>query len=47
VLVRSAHGLVLAVWIASAAFAATDAQLEETSKGSGGFAPERGSSSAM
>ncbi|HXS30445.1 MAG TPA: ABC transporter permease subunit [Steroidobacteraceae bacterium] len=35
VLVHAAHGLVLAVWIASAAFAAVDAQLEEASRNLG------------
>jgi putative spermidine/putrescine transport system permease protein len=35
VLVHAAHGLVLAVWIASAAFAAVDAQLEEAARNLG------------
>ncbi len=35
VLVHAAHGLVLAVWIASAAFASVDASLEEASRNMG------------
>jgi putative spermidine/putrescine transport system permease protein len=35
VLVHAAHGLVLAVWIASAAFAAVDVSLEEASRNMG------------
>ncbi len=35
VLVHAAHGLVLAVWIASAAFAAVDASLEESARNLG------------
>lgn len=35
VLVHAAHGLVLAVWIASAAFAAVDASLEEAARNLG------------
>ena len=35
VLVHSAHGLVLAVWIASAAFAAVDASLDEAARNLG------------
>jgi putative spermidine/putrescine transport system permease protein len=35
VLVHASHGLVLAVWIASAAFAAVDAQLEEAARNLG------------
>lgn len=35
VLVHAAHGLVLAVWIASAAFAAVDGQLEEAARNLG------------
>jgi ABC-type spermidine/putrescine transport system permease subunit II len=35
VLVHAAHGLVLAVWIASAAFAAVDASLEEAARNIG------------
>jgi putative spermidine/putrescine transport system permease protein len=35
VLVHAAHGLVLAVWITSAAFASVDAQLEEAARNLG------------
>jgi len=35
VLVHASHGLVLAVWIASAAFAAVDVALEEVSRNLG------------
>ena len=38
VLVHAAHGLVLAVWIASAAFAAVDSQLEEAARNLGASA---------
>ena len=38
VLVHAAHGLVLAVWIASAAFAAVDASLEEAARNMGASA---------
>ena len=38
VLVHAAHGLVLAVWIASAAFAAVDVSLEEASRNIGASA---------
>ena len=38
VLVHASHGLVLAVWIASAAFAAVDASLEEAARNMGAVA---------
>ena len=38
VLVHASHGLVLAVWIASAAFAAVDGSLEEAARNLGASA---------